>query len=97
MNTEKILKVLLGGIVSEKTTMSSVNNQYVFKVLPNSNKREIRAAVEELFGVSVQSVNTLNVKGKKKLSKGRAGYRHNWKKAIVRVAPGQMIDISGAS
>lgn len=96
MNKEKVLKVLLGGIVSEKTTLSSVHNQYVFKVMPDSNKREIRAAVEELFGVNVESITTLNVKGKKKVNKGKVGYRSNWKKAVVRIASGQMIDISAS-
>lgn len=96
MNKEKVLKVLLSGIVSEKTTLSAVHNQYVFKVLADSNKREIKAAVEELFAVDVESVNTLNVKGKKKMSKGRVGYRSNWKKAVVRIKQGQMIDISAS-
>jgi large subunit ribosomal protein L23 len=69
MNQEKVLKVLLGPVVSEKTTMGSINNQYVFRVTPDSNKREIRTAVETLFGVKVEAVTTLNVKGKKKMFK----------------------------
>ena len=78
MNQEKVLKVLLGPVVSEKTTMgTSVNNQYVFRVTPDSNKREIRAAVETLFGVKVEAVTTLNVKGKKKMFKGKSGRRVN--------------------
>ena len=67
MNQEKVLKVLLGPIVSEKTTMASANNQYVFKVRIDSNKREIRTAVESMFGVKVEAVTTSNVKGKKKV------------------------------
>jgi large subunit ribosomal protein L23 len=95
MNQEKVLKVLLGPVVSEKTTMgTSVNNQYVFRVTPDSNKREIRAAVETLFGVKVEAVTTLNVKGKKKMFKGKSGRRVNWKKAVVKVSEGQMIDVS---
>ena len=95
MNQEKVLKVLLGPVVSEKTTMgTSVNNQYVFRVTPDSNKREIRAAVETLFGVKVEAVTTLNVKGKKKIFKGKSGRRVNWKKAVVKVSEGQMIDVS---
>ena len=74
MNQEKVLKVLLGPIVSEKTTMvASANNQYVFKVRTDSNKREIRAAVESMFGVKVEAVTTSNVKGKKKVFKGKVG------------------------
>jgi len=80
MNKEKILSVLLGPIVSEKSTLASANNQYVFKVRPDSNKREVKAAVEELFGVTVEGVTTLNVKGKRKIYKGKAGQRVNWTK-----------------
>jgi large subunit ribosomal protein L23 len=86
MNKEKILSVLLGPIVSEKSTLASANNQYVFKVRPDSNKREVKAAVEELFGVTVEGVTTLNVKGKRKIYKGKAGQRVNWKKAVVKVS-----------
>ena len=96
MNQEKVLKVLLGPIVSEKTTMVSANNQYVFKVRTDSNKREIRAAVESMFGVKVEAVTTSNVKGKKKIFKGKVGQRINWKKAVVKVSEGQMIDATGS-
>ena len=96
MNQEKVLKVLLGPIVSEKTTMASANNQYVFKVRTNSNKREIRAAVELLFGVKVDAISTLNVKGKKKIFKGKVGQRIDWKKAVVKVSEGQMIDVTAS-
>ena len=77
MNKEKILSVLLGPIVSEKSTLASANNQYVFKVRPASNKREVKAAVEELFGATVEGVTTLNVNGKRKLYKGKSGQRGN--------------------
>ena len=77
MNQEKVLSVLLGPIVTEKTTLASADNQYVFKVRTDSNKREIGAAVESLFGVTVESVTTSNVKGKKKIYKGRVGQRVN--------------------
>ncbi|MFT6031241.1 MAG: large subunit ribosomal protein L23 [Oleiphilaceae bacterium] len=96
MNKEKILSVLLGPIVSEKSTLASANNQYVFKVRPDSNKREVKAAVEELFGVTVEGVTTLNVKGKRKIYKGKAGQRVNWKKAVVKVSEGQMIDATAS-
>ena len=96
MNQEKVLKVLLGPIVSEKTTMASANNQYVFKVRTDSNKREIRAAVESMFGVKVEAVTTSNFKGKKKVFKGKVGQRINWKKAVVKVSEGQMIDATAS-
>lgn len=94
MNQEKVLKTLLAQVVSEKTTLASANNQYTFKVRVDSNKREIRAAVESLFGVSVTGVSTSVVKGKTKMTKGKAGKRVDWKKAVVKLADGQMIDIS---
>ena len=96
MNQEKVLNVLLGPIVTEKTTLASANNQYVFKVRMDSNKREIGAAVEELFGVTVESVTTSNVKGKKKIYRGKVGKRVNWKRAVVKVSEGQMIDATSS-
>ncbi len=94
MNQEKVLKTLLASIVSEKTIMLSAYNQYAFKVRVDSTKREIKAAVEMLFGVNVENVTTSIVKGKKKIFKGRVGSRSNWKKAMVKVSEGQMIDVN---
>ena len=76
--------------------MASANNQYVFKVRTDSNKREIRAAIESMFGVKVEAVTTSNVKGKKKVFKGKVGQRINWKKAVVKVSEGQMIDATAS-
>ena len=76
--------------------MASASNQYVFKVRADSNKREIRAAVESLFGVKVEAVTTSNVKGKKKVFKGKVGQRINWKKAVVKVSEGQMLDVTAS-
>ena len=96
MNQEKVLSVLLGPIVTEKTTLASADNQYVFKVRTDSNKREIGAAVESLFGVTVESVTTSNVKGKKKIYIGREGQHVNRKREDVRVSEGQMIDATSS-
>lgn len=76
--------------------MASASNQYVFKVRTDSNKREIRAAVESMFGVKVEAVTTSNVKGKKKIFKGKVGQRIDWKKAVVKVSEGQMIDATAS-
>jgi large subunit ribosomal protein L23 len=76
--------------------MASASNQYVFKVRTDSNKREIRAAVESMFGVKVEAVTTSNVKGKKKVFKGKVGQRINWKKAVIKVSEGQMIDATAS-
>ena len=95
MNQEKVLSVLLGPIVSEKTTTATANNQYVFKVRTDSNKREIRAAVEELFSVAVVDVQVLNVKGKtKRNASGKTRRRPNWKKVYVRLEEGQEIEFA---
>lgn len=94
MNQEKILKTLLAPIVSEKTTRMSASNQYVFRVRGDSNKKEIKTAVETLFNVDVLGVTTMNIKGKKKILKGKIGKRINWKKAMIKVSEGQMIDVS---
>ena len=61
-----------------------------------SNKREIRAAVESMFGVKVEAVTTSNVKGKKKVFRGKVGQRSDWKKAVVKVSEGQMIDATAS-
>lgn len=94
MNQEKILKIILAQVVSEKSTMLSAKNQYIFKVRIDSNKREIVKSVETLFGVNVKNITTSIVKGKIKRFKGKLGNRSNWKKAIVRLVDGQIIDIS---
>ena len=94
MNKEKILKTLLAQIVSEKTTMAQMDNKYTFKVRIDSTKREVVAAIESLFGVNVLNVNTSIVKGKTKMTRGKKGKRSDWKKAVIKVSEGQMIDIS---
>lgn len=96
MNQEKVLKTILAPIVSEKTSRLAAHNQYAFRVRPDSTKREVKAAVEKLFNVDVEMVTSANVKGKKKITKGRAGRRINWKKATVSIAAGQMIDVGAA-
>ena len=84
MNQEKVLSVLLGPIVSEKSTLASANNQYVFKVRTDSTKREIRTAVESLFGVTVHNVTTSNVKGKKKFTEEKLDSELTGKKQSLR-------------
>ncbi len=74
--------------------MASENNQVVFKVASAATKPQIKKAVEELFGVSVVGVNTLNVKGKTKRFRGMPGKRPGWKKAIVTLKEGDFIDVT---
>lgn len=98
MNHERLTQVLLGPHVSEKTTMSSEqSNTVVFKVLPGSTKPEIKAAVEKLFNVKVESVRMSNHKGKiKRVGQRGLGKRSNWRKASVRLHPDSSIEMFSA-
>ena len=81
--------------LSEKATLlTETNNEYVFKVNPRANKLEIKRAVEKLFGKKVEGVRTANYDGKKK-RESRADFARaaNWKKAFVKLAQGETIDL----
>ena len=92
---EKIFSVLRAPRVSEKTArLQEVSNQYVFEVSTTATKADVKAAVEKLFDVKVEAVNVLNVKGKNKSFRNRAGSRGSWRKAYVRLAEGQAIDVT---
>jgi large subunit ribosomal protein L23 len=96
MNKDRLFKVLLAPRVTEKSTrVGEAGNQYVFRVVKDANKAEVRDAVEMLFEVSVESVRIVNVKGKTKSFRMRPGKRSDWKKAYVRVQEGQVIDFLG--
>ena len=86
--------VVLAPHITEKSTMLSEANAVVFKVASDASKPEIKAAVEALFGVTVIGVNTIVSKGKTKRWKGQPYKRSDMKKAIVRLAEGQSIDIT---
>ncbi len=95
MNEERLYKVILAPVISEKSTMAAeTSNQVAFKVLRDADKPEIRAAVEKMFGVKVENVRVLNVKGKTKRTRFGVGRRNDWKKAYVRLAAGQEIDFA---
>lgn len=85
--------VLIAPVVSEKSYGLLDDNKYTFVVHPDSNKTEIKIAVEKIFGVKVTSVNTINRKGKVRRTKTGEGKRKDTKRAIVSVAAGQTIDI----
>ena len=86
--------VIVAPHITEKSTLVSEQNAVVFKVANDATKPEIKAAVEALWGVTVKSVNTLVAKGKTKKWKGKPYTRSDVKKAIVRLADGQSIDIT---
>jgi large subunit ribosomal protein L23 len=97
MNQERVFQVLLGPHVSEKAAVvADINNQYVFKVAIDATKLEVKKAVEQLFSVSVDDVQTLRVKGKLKRNRYGFSRRPGWKKAYVRLAQGQDIDFAVA-
>jgi large subunit ribosomal protein L23 len=86
--------IVLAPHITEKTTMLSDTNSVVFRVAQRATKPEIKAAVEALFGVTVVRVNTIVAKGQTKRWKGKPYQRSDMKKAIVRLAEGQSIDIT---
>jgi large subunit ribosomal protein L23 len=73
--------------------LQEVSNQYVFEVATDATKADIKVAIEKLFDVKVEAVNVLNVKGKQKAFKNRTGRRADWRKAYVKLAEGQSIDV----
>jgi len=92
---ERLMKVVLAPVVSEKSTLvADKHRQYVFRVVDDATKPEVRAAVELLFKTKVQSVTVSNVKGKQKRFGRFMGRRRNWKKAYVRLAAGQEINFA---
>lgn len=94
---ERLMKVLLAPQVSEKATLvADKNHQVVFRVVTDATKPEIKAAVELMFKVTVNSVNMLSVKGKVKRSGRIVGHRNDWKKAYVCLAAGQEINFAAS-
>ncbi len=97
MSLNNIYNTVLSPIISEKSNrVGEQSNQYVFQVAVSSNKKQVKAALEKLFKVTVEDVQILNVKGKTKAFRGKAGKRPDWKKAYVRVQQGQLIDFGVA-
>ena len=94
MSNERILNVLRAPHISEKSARLAEHNQYVFVVAPGATKADVSAAVESLFEVNVERVNLVNTKGKVKSFRSRAGSRQGRRKAYVRLAEGQAIDVS---
>lgn len=97
MNNERLMKVLLGPVISEKSTMAAEVGQYAFRVVPDADKREIGKAIELMFDVQVAGVQVVNVKGKVKRLGKRLGKRQDWRKAYVRLKPGHSIDFGGGA
>lgn len=80
--------IVIKPIITERSMAGLQDGKYTFKVAKNANKIEIAKAVEELFGVQVAKVNTMNVRGRSKRMGLHSGYTASWKKAIVTLKEG---------
>lgn len=96
MNQERLMKIILLPVVSEKgTVVADQYRQFVFKVELSATKTEIKQAIEQMFKVEVTAVNLCHVKGKQKKFRYRSGQRKDWKKAYVTLAEGHDISFVG--
>jgi large subunit ribosomal protein L23 len=94
LGPERLYQVIVAPVVTEKATRLNELSQVTFRVALDATKPEIKAAVEKLFSVDVEAVNTVVMKGKTKRFRGREGRRSDWKKAIVKLKAGQAIDLT---
>ena len=86
-------QVIRQPIISEKSYALIADNKYTFRVHPRAHKTQVRAAVEEIFGVTVIEVRTMTMKSKPKRRGWTAGRTRTWKKAVVELAPGDRIEL----
>jgi large subunit ribosomal protein L23 len=93
LKTQRIYDVVRSPVVTEKSTNDTAHSRYTFVAAMSATKADVKVAVEVLFKVKVLSVHTAVQKGKSKRFKGRIGQRSDVKKAIVRIASGQTIDV----
>ena len=94
-NSERLATVLLAPVISEKGTfLADKHEQVIFRVVPDATKPEVKAAVEAMFKVQVESVQIANVAGKVKRFGRFTGKRRGWKKAYVCLKPGQEINFA---
>ena len=98
MSKERLMNVLIQPHVSEKSaTVAEKANQFVFRVIDDATKADVKAAVELMFEVKVMDVNLLNRPGKTRRFKNMPGKRTGFKKAYVRLVAGQSIDFTGSA
>ena len=86
-------EILLNPIITEKSTALQEQGKYCFKVNPRANKKEIMAAVRNVFNVEPVSCSVINMKGKRKRERYKIGYTASWKKAIVTLKEGDRIEL----
>jgi large subunit ribosomal protein L23 len=85
--------IIIRPVISEKSYKLLEQNKYTFEVHPNARKREIKEAIEAIFGKEVVAVNTIKVRGKRKRQGWTSGRTRSWKKAIITLKPGQTIEL----
>jgi len=89
-----LFDTIVSPAVTEKATSLSEFNKMVFKVHKGASKKSIKKSIEKIFKVNVIKINTINLKGKTKLVKGKKSSRPGYKKAIVTLKKGQSIDLA---
>ena len=94
LTREEMYALIRSPVITEKSTAASEHNQVTFRVPLIATKRQVKTAVEGLFKVKVDAVNTIRVPGKVKRFRGRLGQRSDYKKAIVTLAEGHKIDLT---
>jgi large subunit ribosomal protein L23 len=94
LTREQMYDIIRSPVITEKATLNGEHGQVTFRVPLDATKPEIKVAIETLFKVKVTAVNTLRVKGKTKLFRGRRGQRSDIKKAVVSLAEGSKIDVT---
>ena len=91
---ERHYNIIVSPVITEKATAASEQNKVVFRVSRDATKPQIKAAVEKLFDVKVEAVNTIVRKGKSKIFRGTRGRQSDVKNAVVTLAEGQRIDVT---
>ena len=94
MKKFNLFDTIVSPVITEKATALSEFNKIVFKVHKGANKNSIKKSIEKIFKVNVIKINTINLKGKTKLVKGKKSSRPGYKKAIVTLKKGQSIDLA---
>tara|TARA_Y100000590_G_scaffold422633_1_gene527562 strand:+ start:1509 stop:1802 length:294 start_codon:yes stop_codon:yes gene_type:complete len=94
MNKFDLLDIIVSPNITEKSTALSEFNKIVFRVNKNTKKKIIKKSIEKIFKVNVIKINTINLKGKTKLVRGKKSYKPGYKKAIVTLKKGQTIDLT---
>jgi len=94
LSRQEMYDLIRSPLITEKATAASEHNQVIFRVPLTATKREVKAAVEGLFDVKVEAVNTIRVEGKTKRFRNQLGRRSDYKKAIVTLAEGSRVDVT---